>query len=406
MKVLLAHNQFNQVGGAEVFYHEVGRIIEEHGHEVAFFSAAEEGVDSSWGEYFPSVFRYDSRRLFSKFINIRKFIYNRNAKVAMTRLIQDFKPDIIHAFAVYVKLTPAILDAARNAGVPVVMSCNDYKHICPNYKLYHNGHICEECNGGRFYRATVNCCCHDSLAYSLASTLEAYAHSWMNIYRKNVHTFLFASEFMARKTTEFWVANSFRWRMLRNPFNTPKHLLNGKVGDYALFFGRLIDEKGVAVLLNAASMVPELPLVVIGDGPDREKLEKQAMSVGFSNVRFVGPKWGKELNDLLRDCRFVVVPSLWYENFPYVILQAFAAGKPVIGSNRGGIPELVIHGRHGLIYESTDAQALASAMQTLADHDDQFVMQMGEMAKNFVKTEFNDNVFYRHLMEIYREVLA
>lgn len=404
MRVLLVHNNYIILGGAEVFSHEVGRVLSEHGHEVAYFSAFNENAETVWRDYFPPVASYNTGGLYAKAINFPRMVYNRRAKQEMARLIEDFKPDIIHAFAIYVQLTPAILDAAREAGVPVVMSCNDYKHICPNYKLYHHGKVCEECKGGKFYRATANRCCHNSITYSIASTFEAYAHNWLNIYRKNVHTFLFASDFMAHKTEEFWGRETFRWKILRNPFDAQKHAASNEVGNYALYFGRLIDEKGVNVLLEAASLAQDMPLIVVGDGPELESLRQQAAAHGLTKVQFVGAKWGDELDHILRGCRFVVVPSLWHENFPYVILQSFAMGKPVIGSNRGGIPELVAHGEHGLGYEANDAAALADAMRLLmADRDR--AKQMGAAAKRYVDAEFNDERFYANLMQIYSGVL-
>jgi glycosyltransferase involved in cell wall biosynthesis len=405
LRILLAHNFYTVTGGAEVFYHEVGRVLASQGHEVAWFSCQEDSLETPWAEYFPTATDYRGGGLLKRVLGFPKMVYNRDAKTAMARIIADFRPDIIHAFAVYVRLTPAILDAARGAGIPVVLSCNDYKHICPNYKLFHHGRICEECKEGQYHRALANRCCHDSSAYSGASMVEAYVHNALDIWRKNVSCFLFASEFMARKTGEFWGADSFRHEILRNPFDSAKYRLEGRIGDYALYFGRLIDEKGVNVLLDAAAKVPELPLVVVGEGPDRQLLESQARSLGLEHVQFVGAQWGDNLNRWLRDCRFVVVPSLWHENFPYVIFQAFAAGKPVVGSNRGGIPELVIEGERGLIYEATDTEALASALLLMRKAGDAEMHRMGEAARHFVETEFNDEEFYSRLMEIYKGVL-
>ena len=402
MRILLAHNNYTVTGGAEVFYHEVGRILAENGHEIAWFSCHEAGLDTPWAKYFPPAPDYQSGGLLKRAIGFPTMVYNRQAKQAMARLIADFKPDVIHAFATYVRLTPSILDAAREAGIPVVLSCNDYKHICPNYKLFHHGLICEECNGGHYYRALANRCCHGSSAYSAASMLEAYAHSAMNIWRKNVSCFLFASEFMAHKTEEFWGKESFRYEMLRNPFESEKYRLDGPVGDYVLYFGRLIDEKGVDVLLEAAELAPEVPVVIIGDGPDREKVDKRAAEL--PNVRFLGPKWGAELNDWLRAARAVVVPSLWHENFPYVIFQAFAAGKPVLGSNRGGIPELVAAGERGWIYEATDAAALADLLRKITAMPNETLLNIGLATRRYVEDEFNDRVFYKRLMEIYKGV--
>ncbi len=405
MKILLAHKFFAVTGGAEVFYHEVGRVLTEQGHQVAYFSTKDDEVVTPWRDYFPPAASHKEGGILSKVVNFPRMVYNRPAKQEMARLIKDFKPDIIHAFAIYVELTPAILDAAHDAGVPVVMSCNDYKHICPNYKLYHHGKVCEECNGGKFYRATVNRCCHDSIVYSVGSTVEAYIHNWLNIYRKNVHTFLFASEFMAHKTEEFWGNKTFRWGILRNPFDARKHTALYEVGNYALYFGRLIDEKGVNVLLDAAALSRDVPLVVVGDGPDLDKLEQQAVLQNLTHVQFVGAKWGEDLDQILRGCRFVIVPSLWHENFPYVILQSFAVGKPVIGSNRGGIPELVAHGERGFVYEATNAVALADAMRLLMEESD-LAKKMGGAAKCYVDEEFNDEHFYKNLMRVYNGVLA
>lgn len=322
----------------------------------------------------------------------------------MSRLIADFKPDIIHGFAIYVRLTPAILDAAREANVPVVLSCNDYKHLCPNYKLFHHGQICEDCKGGKFYNALKNRCCHDSTAISAASMVEGYVHNWMNIWRKNVSCFLFASEFMAAKTEEFWGKGTVDIDFLRNPFNADKHDVAPNVGEYILYFGRLIDEKGVDVLLDAAALAPDVPVVVVGEGPDRADLEKRAQTM--PNVRVVGPAWDDDLSKWLHGARAVVIPSLWHENFPYVILQAFAASKPVIGTNRGGIPELVEAGPHGWIYEAYDAAALAEVMQQVQALPEATLADMGAAAKTYVVQEFTDDKIYQRLEQIYERILS
>lgn len=404
MKILLAHNNYKIYGGAEVFYHEVGRVLAKNGHDVAYFSASEKDCDSQWSEHFPAVRAYNEGKLIDRVRGFPGMVYSAASKKAMTKLIEDFKPDLIHVFAIYVKLTPSILDSAREAGVPVVMSCNDYKHICPSYKLYHHGSICEDCKGGKFFKAVVNKCSHDSMIFSTASALEAYTHSWLNIYRKNIHTFLFSSEFMAKKTEEFW-GDSFRWEKLRNPFDSTKFDAVESIGGPVLFFGRLIEEKGVDILLQAASELPGVDFKIVGEGPDEEKLKKIARDIGADNVTFVGAKWGEDMNEELAKCRFVVVPSLWHENFPYVINQSFAFGKAVVGSDRGGIPELIEHGKRGLVYEASNYHELASAVKTLWDEDEKCLL-MGRNAKTFSDDEFNDNFFYNTLKNIYSGVLS
>jgi len=404
VKILLAHNTYTITGGAEVFYHEVGRVLKKFDHKIAYFSAKENELVEPWAEFFPEVSDYKSKGLIAKFSSFPSMVYSQKTKAAMARIISEFKPDIIHVFASYVKLTPSILDAAKDAGVPVVMSCNDYKHICPSYKLYHSGRICEECKGGKFYRAIINKCSHNSLTYSVAVAIEAYVHNLLNIYRKNVHTFLFSSEFMAQKTEEFWGEGSFRWRKLRNPFDSTKYKATYTPDGPVLFFGRLIDEKGVDVLIRAASQLSEVSFRIVGDGPDMQPLKRLADELGLNNLNFAGAKWGEDMDDELKACSFVVVPSIWHENFPYVINQSFAFGKPVVGSNRGGITELVEHGERGLIYEATEPDALAAMVRELWTNPDR-IGEMGLRAKQFSDREFNDESLYQTLKEIYTEVL-
>jgi len=404
VRVLLAHNHYQVSGGAEFFYLEVGRVLEKMGHQVAYFSISQEGQTTPWKQYFPKGNEFRKKSLLKSVVGFPRMIYSRDAKDAIEKLITDFKPDVLHAFAIYLELTPSILDAAKAANVRILMSCNDYKHICPNYKLFHHGKVCEDCKGGRFFKATLNRCAHDSTIFSVASTLEAYAHEAMGIYRKNVDIFLFASEFMARKTEEFWGHETFKWRKLRNPFNPLQYEANPCPGGYALYFGRIIDEKGVNILIDAALKVEQIPVIIVGDGPDLESLEDQVKATGVTNIKFVGAKWGDELSEIIKGCRYVVVPSLWHENFPYVILQAFAHAKPVIGTKRGGIPEMVRHRERGLLYEATDSEELANAMRTL-NSDGRLVERMGIAARSFVESEFNDDLFYENMMRVYNEVL-
>lgn len=399
MRILLVHNNYAIQGGAEVFYHEIARLLLENGHKVAMFSCAEDGLTAPQAAYFPEVEHYTRGGLFAKAARIPRIIYNHRARDAMARLIDDFRPDLVHGFAVYGRLTPAVLQASRNAGVPVVLSCNDYKHICPNYKLFHHGRLCEDCKGGRFHMALVNRCCHDSLAISAVSMLEAQVHERLDIWRKNVNCFLFASRFMAAKTEDFWGRGRVAIDFLRNPFDAAAHKVPLQAGSYILYFGRLIDEKGLDQLLGAARLAPDIPVVIVGDGPDRTMIERAAAEL--PSVRVPGPAWGEALKVWLQGARAVVVPSIWHENFPYVVLQAFAAGKPVLGAARGGIPELVEAGTHGWLFDPLDIPALATRMRDVMQMPDAELLDMGRATQSYVEGEFNDRKIYSELLRIY-----
>jgi glycosyltransferase involved in cell wall biosynthesis len=406
MKILLTHKFFKYTGGADVFFLEVGRVLEENGHEVAYFSTIDdESLPTPYAKYFIKAPDFKSKKFFNRALSFLEIPYNLKAKKNFSHLIDDFKPDIIHAFGIATHISPSIFDAAKKRGIPIVWSLNDYKHICPNYKLFQHGKICEECKGNKFYNCVINKCSHDSFIYSMASAIESYVHSTLNIFRKNVDLFLFASDFMALKTQDFWGESTFKWNKLLNPFKIPVTVPKEEIGSYGLFFGRLIDEKGVDIFIEAIKYMPTLPFKIIGDGPDLVKLQRLAEKYNLKNIEFLGSMWGEELDKVLYNSRFVVVPSIWHENFPYVILQAFAAAKPVIGSDKGGIPELVAHQQRGLIYEAENSEKLADTIINLW-HDQTSILEYGANARKYVVDNFNDLSFYKSLISNYKQVLT
>jgi glycosyltransferase involved in cell wall biosynthesis len=405
MKILLAHKFCYGRGGADVFFLETGKVLQERGHEIAYFSTIDErNLKVGSVTKFVNPPEYQDRSLLKRIRALPKIIYSRDAKAQFEQLLKSFAPDIVHAFHIYTHLSPSILDACRDAGVPVVMSLNDYKHICPNYKLYHSGSTCEDCKNGKFYWAALNRCCQNSLAFSIGSTIEAYVHAALDIYKKNIHTFLFASKFMANKTEEFWGKNTFRWSLLRNPFDISVITPCKEYDNYFLYFGRFSEEKGVHVLLEAMQFLKAVHLVLVGEGPQMLQLKALTLKYNLLNVEFVGPKWGKDLEGFLHKSRFVVVPSIWHENFPYVILQSFAAGKTVIGTDHGGIPELVRHGRFGLICPALNPSALAEAIRQLWNNPDAAV-SMGLQAREYVEQEFSYTRYYEDLIKIYGKAI-
>ncbi|MFT4221618.1 glycosyltransferase [Dysgonomonas sp.] len=404
MKILLAHKYFQYNGGADVFFFETGRVLEENGHKVAYFStSAENNLPTKYAQYFIKAPQFKNVGVLNKIKSFVKIPYNFDAKRKFEKLVNDFKPDVIHVFNIITQISPSILDVARKKGIPIVISCNDYKHICPNYKLFHHGKICEDCKGGRFYKTITNKCCHDSLLISTASAVESYVHSLLNVYRKNIQLFLFASDFMAYKTMEFWGDNSFKWSKLLNPFKIPDLIKTETVGEYGLYFGRLIDEKGVDVLIEALKYCSDIPFKIVGDGPDLEKLQKEVEINNLDKVEFTGAIWGVELNEIIAKSRFVVIPSIWHENFPYVVLQAFAQAKPVIGTNRGGLPELISENR-GLIYKADNPQELADKIKILYN-DGALCQRLGQNSRSFIIDNFNDNNFYTQLINNYKKVI-
>lgn len=408
MKILLVHKFWRKVGGAEVYFQDVARILRKEGHDVKIYSTDYNAEGSQ--DVFPKdenvIFGYAADylqgSLLSKIRNVPEVIYSKKNKEHFRTVLKSFQPDIVHVFAIYITITPSILDACREENTPVVMSCNDYKHICPNYRLFHHGKICNDCKGGKFYKAVLNNCCKHSLAVSLISAAEAYVHDFKDVWKKNVHTFLFESKFMMDKTEEFWGSAAARLSFLGKPFNATLHQPLYSDKNYLLYIGRLSDEKGVDILVKAMKQVPEAKLLIAGDGNYRPEIEQVIESERINNVSLLGSKWGSDLEELLLNCRFVVVPSLWYENFPYVMMEAYSRGKAVIGSDMGGIPEYIEEGKTGFVFPSRDPASLAQHISDLWNNPEK-ARQMGKNAKEFADREFNDQSFYLRLSAIYQK---
>ena len=402
MKVLLAHKFYSVTGGAEVFYLEVGRVLRENGHEVMFFStgAGESAV------YDDSVIIVDAPKykgsLLDKVKAIPETIYSRRKGEEFAAVLDEFQPDIIHVFAIHVHLTPSILKVAYDRKVPVVMSCNDYKHICPNYKLFNGEELCERCKGGKFFNSAIKKCSHGSFSMSIVSAVEAYVHEYLNVYDQWVSVYLFASSFMLDKTKEFWPNKHIAARILRNPFDYSQYVESAQ-GQYVLYFGRIIQEKGVDRLVSEVAG-SDIPVKIVGDGPDLDDLKASVVALGAHNVDIVGPVWGDEILDILNAARLVVVPSIWHENFPYVVLQAFASGKPVLASARGGLPELVHHSRGRLFDPDVPGDLMVSLNEMWSSPD--LCTELGSNARKYVEREFNDSVFYGEVMASYELALA
>jgi glycosyltransferase involved in cell wall biosynthesis len=406
MKILLVHKFWKNLSGAEVYFHEVRRILKKQGHTVKVFTTnmnAEGGIDPKEENdeivYGHNVdYLHDS--LIQRAFKLPELIYSKNNKKEIAGLLDEFHPDIVHVFAVYVTLTPSVLEACREKNVPVVMSCNDYKHICTNYRLYHHGHVCTDCKGGKLYSSVINNCCKHSFAFSVASCIEAYTHEIKNIYRKNVNTFLFASKFMMNITKEFWENKSHHSLVIGNPFQAPSFTANFDHDNYVLFIGRLSEEKGVDILLKAMQRVPEAKLKIVGTGSEKANLEKLRDESGLENIEFTGAKWGDDAKKMIQRARFVVIPSRWHENFPFVIFESYSMGKAVVGTDRGGIPELILEGETGHVYAADDVNRLSELIRMMWN-DETGTIQKGMNAKKYADENFNDEVYYKKLMDAY-----
>jgi len=232
--------------------------------------------------------------------------------------------------------------------------------------------------------------------------VEMYLHYFLRYYQ-NVDRYIAVSQFYRNKMIEFGFSPE-QVVCIPNYIDASKFERDYADEGYALYFGRLSHEKGLDHLLEAAALVPNIPLYVAGTGPSEELLKKQALEKGLSNVKFLGFVSGDKLLDLISKASFTVIPSVWYENCPMSVLESLALRTPVIGAQIGGIPELVNEGVDGVTYQAENSQALADAMLAMMDNTEAR-KRMGEEGRNKIVADFNEQTHYKRLIDLYEEVL-
>lgn len=399
MKILVANKFFFRNGGSEVVMFQERDFLVRSGHEVVDFSMHDErNVNSLYSSYFVGRQDYRGGGRLGKVKAALSLVHSPEAVRRIGALIDETRPDLVHCHNIYHQLTPSIIGAAKARGVPVVLTLHDYKPVCPVYNRLHGGQSCSACLDGDFSQLLRKRCADGSLGKSALLYAEAIVQRWMGSYEK-VDRFLSPSRFMLEA-----VLHRFRpdqVELLYNGADTAKITVTEHDNGYVLYLGRLSAEKGVATLLQAHAMSQlKWPLVVAGSGPLTESLKGR-----YAGVRFVGHLAGDALTDTIAGASVIVVPSECYENCPMAVLEAMAFGKPVIGSRMGGIPELVVDGETGLLFDSGDASQLRDCLNLVMAEPDRR-RQMGRKARQRVEGEFSLQVHNTRLLTIYERLLS
>lgn len=404
MRILLIDKYHRQYAGPQRLYFDTARLLHEQGHEVAFFAMAHpKNEPTTWSKYFVEQVDYDEAdrlTLWQKWQVARNIIWNRDAKRKLETLIAEFKPDVAHLFVTYHQLSPSIIWALHQNHVPMVMTLCDYKLVSPNYSLFVRGKIWEHASG---FRCLIDRCVKDSLAKSLVCVAEQWLHRGLGTYGK-VNAYIGLSQFLVDtyKRLKF----PYPIQLLPQPLLSLPDLalpLPEKIGKDFLYFGRLSVEKGLATLIRAFKELSDgETLSIVGFGPEEERLRSLVRELRIEEkVKFLGPVYGDGLQRLLRVARAVVVPSEWYENTPYALLETLASGTPVIAARVGSLPERVRDGWNGVLFTAGDAHDLAEKIQLL---DKMPLKQLQENARQSVM-ELNQERYLKALLPLYLSLI-
>ena len=401
---VLSVNKFHYItGGADRCYLEWADLLERRGHAaIPFAMQHERNQPTPYSKYFVDEVDFFNSRMRDFPAMAMRVLYSVQARKRIEALIRQTQPDVAHLHNVAHQLSPSILHSLKKHRIPVVQTAHDYKFGCPAYKFYTEGKVCERCKGRRYYNVLLHRCNRGSLAASALNCVETYFHELIGIY-DNVDSFISPSNFLRQKMIEYGVAPE-RVVWIPNFIALDQYRPEYTHGDYFLFCGRLLDIKGVRTLMAAMEFIKDPHLYVVGDGELRPELESYASERGIHNVSFLGYRSGEELKSIIAKSMFSVIPSEWYENLPYAVLESFALGTPVVAANIGGIPELIEEGVDGVLFNPGDVDDLVDKMQSLLTQR-QSLPEMGRQARTKIEQQYNAEAHYQSVMSLYHRLL-
>ncbi|WP_294911256.1 glycosyltransferase [uncultured Eubacterium sp.] len=399
MRILLV-NKFHYLrGGSEKYYFELAKLLKSHGHTVAFFSMKNENnIKTGDREYFVDEIDMNTGSKFEA-LNV---IYSKKNKVLMEKALEEFKPDIVHINNFQRQLSASIIDAVKEKNIPLIMTAHDLNSICPASIMLYNGEVCEDCITKGYTSCIKKKCIKNSMLKSVLGYIEKKYYDLHKIFCK-VDCIISPSEFNKNqllkgklKCNDITVIHNFVNETKKTDYT---------LGDGAFYFGRLSREKGILNLVEAINNIPGARLIIAGDGPERENIQAYIKEHKLENrITLLGYLNQNDIRENIRKCRFVTVPSIWYENCPYSILETMEIGKPIIGSKIGGIPELIQDGINGFTYEHNDVTKLTNILMKLFGNDET-VKQFSKNSKQIFIQNYSAEAYYNKLMTVYNKYI-
>ena len=401
MRVLNVGQNYYISGGSDRYLFSLAQLLENKGHCVIPFSANNtKNVASIYDRYFPTSANFEQ----PKFIDAFRYIYSFPARSHISKLLKYEDVDIAHLHIYYGKITSSVLAPLQRHGIPIVQTLHEYKLICAVHSLYSNGHICEDCEGTKYYRSIVNRCNRGSLVRSGLSAIESYVSRWLGGVDKVDH-FIAVSNFLRDKVVEYGIPPE-KVTVVHNFIDCQGIEPSPSPGGYFLYFGRIERNKGIFTLLRAMQLSGlAIPLFMAGEGRALNEAKAIVEKEGISNVHFVGFKSGDQLAQLIRGAICTVAPSELYETFGLTLIESFAHGRPVVASRIGGMTEVVSDGQDGFLFEPGNAEELADHMLWFSKHPTEAV-EMGMSGRKKIESKFSPEEHYQALMNVYEKVLS
>lgn len=382
MRILIIHNKYKIKGGEDTVCENEAEMLEKNGNIV-------------------KVYYFDNTNIKGMFSQLVTAVFSAFNPITIFRIwfvVKKFKPDIIHVHNFFPLVSPSIFWAAFFVGTPIVFTLHNFRLLCPNALLFLNGQVCTKCLKRRFQLPGVlNRCYRESM-------IQTFVCAFMNFFNLLIGTWTKVSPQYIALTNfakDLFLSNG-PW-LKRENFNVkPNFSIDCGIGqknrdDYYLYVGRLSEEKGIDQLIKSFKYHNK-KIVIVGAGPLEEFVKKSTLE--NQNLKYEGEKSKNQCIELMKICKALIFPSIWFENFPMTILEALSTATPIIYNITGALPDIVPNGIAGIGYKAIDGpQALGQAIE-------QFETELKNInfynnARELYERNYTPEINYKILKEIY-----
>jgi len=387
MRVLIVHNRYRHHGGEDAVVDSDVDLLRRFGCEVRLYERGNSEFETSG--------------IGGKLKVSAEMAWSKRSYDDMRWLITEFHPDIVHCHNIFYRATPSVYDACRAENVPIVQSLHNFRPFCCNGLFLRDGQICELCQSGNFWHGVRYRCLQSSFLRSSLVSLALARCRQRNVWHK-VNRFVVASEF----TKEKYIESGFPEEKISikpHFVDIPQEPQVQREG-YMLFVGRLSEEKGLNVLLKACRLLKDVSIRIVGSGPLEQNIRETISRNDLDQVALSGFLESADFERVFRSARFLVLPSLCYENFPRVVAEAYSSGLPIVASRLGSMQELIRDGETGFLFNPRDANDLALKVREMVDHPD----LLGEMqinARQEYLNRYTPEINFARLMDIYQQTI-
>lgn len=394
MKVLVVHN-FHRSGSAsgddQVFKHETA-MLKNAGIELLRYTIHTD--------------EFDKKNKAGKLLVSLDMFWSPKTYRDIQRICKEEKPDIVHVHTFFPLLSPAVFVAAHRSGVKVIQTLHDTRYVCPNASSICNGELCTLCTDGKYFRMVSKKCFKNSKVQSLAAALIFGVHRWNRTFYRNIDRYIYLNE----SQKALFLKAGFSSRKLVKKYNsvpepTPVNSERDLPQRYAVYCGRIGQEKGISVLCSAWEKLPDVPLVIMGAGPQEDMLNQFIKTHPDLQIQYLGYVPHDECQGIMGNAEFVLLPSICYEGCSMTVIEAFSLGKPVIATDIGFMHEAISAVGMNTVFPMKDYNALSHKVMELWNDPD-LCSQYGKIARNEYENKYSESIDIANLMKIYYDCIS